>query len=231
MKKSSKQRSDAIYKEKNFYPIEKHYWIENKTICGVDEAGRGCMAGPVVVAAAILKVNTEHKLLIDSKKLSAKELVFMYNWLLDKCIFSVGITSPRMIDKHNIYQATARQMRLTLVHILSKASRPDLIAIDAMPLNLDNTPYQEIEIQSMIQGESKSASIAAASIIAKVTRDMIMARTEKSFPGYGLEKHKGYCTLEHKRNTLTLQPSIIHRDSFLSWINTGNNDEQRSIFC
>ncbi len=129
------------------------------------------------------------------------------------------------------YQATAKHMRLALLHILSNSVRPDLIAIDAMPVNLQNTPYSDIEISSMIQGESKSTSIAAASIIAKVTRDMIMTRMENSFPGYGLNQHKGYCTPNHKKITLTLKPTIIHRKSFLEWLTKDNTHDQQSIFC
>lgn len=230
MKKTPKSRSSATSEHKKLYPLEKHYWKENKIICGVDEAGRGCMAGPVVIAAAILKPNIKHKLLIDSKKLDQKQLQFMYNWLQDKCIFSISIASPRLIDQYNIYQTTAKHMRLALLHLLNKSAHPDLIAIDAMPIHLQNTPYHDIQITSMIQGESKSTSIAAASIIAKVTRDRIMTQTETSFPGYGLEQHKGYCTPLHKQNTLTLKPTIIHRNSYLEWINE-NNDEQQSIFC
>jgi len=232
MKKTRKQRSSATSNKKSsLYPIEQHYWKENKVVCGVDEAGRGCMAGPVVIAAAILKPNTNHKLLIDSKKLTREQLEFMYHWLLDKCIFSISIASPRIIDLHNIYQATAIHMRFGLLHLLHNSARPDIIAIDAMPVNLQNTPYSDIEISSMIQGESKSTSIAAASIIAKVTRDMLMSRIETSFPGYGLDQHKGYCTMTHKKNTVSLKPTIIHRNSYLNWMTKDNVDKQQSIFC
>lgn len=216
--------------EKIIGHLESLHWKENKIICGVDEVGRGCMAGPVVVAAAILNPNTEHKLLKDSKELTKQQLAFMYEWLLDKCIFSISIGSPRIIDSYNIYHATAKQMRLSLLHLLSKSPCPDLIVIDAMPLNLKNTPYQNIKIDSIIKAESQSTTVAAASIIAKVTRDKIMARMEQSFPGYGLEQHKGYCTSLHKQITLSLKPSIIHRTSFLNWM-ADTTHEQKSIFC
>jgi ribonuclease HII len=230
MKKMSKRRSSRPVHDKKLYPLENFYWNENKTICGIDEAGRGCMAGPVVIAAAILKPNTKHELLIDSKKLNPQQLEFMYYWLLDKSIFSISIGSPRVIDQHNIYQTTAKQMRSALLHILEQSPTPDLIAIDAMPLKLDKTPYSNIEIVSMIQGESKSTSIAAASIIAKVTRDKIMVRLEKSFPGYGLAQHKGYCTKLHQQSTLFLKPTIIHRNSYLTGLMGDDSHDQQSIF-
>lgn len=230
MKINSKHRSNRQESNKILYPLEEFYWKKNKIICGVDEAGRGCMAGPVVVASAILKPNTNHEFLIDSKKLSHKQLDFMYNWLLDKGIFCISIASPRIIDQHNIYKTTAKHMRSALLHILEQAQqRPDLIAIDAMPLKLDNTPYSDIEIISMTQGESKSKSIAAASIIAKVTRDKIMTRMENSFPGYGLAQHKGYCTKLHQNSTLSLKPTIMHRISYLNWLTGDDSHEQQSI--
>jgi ribonuclease HII len=121
-------------------------------------------------------------------------------------------------------------MRSALLHLLEQSPKPDLIAIDAMPVKLDKTPYGDIEIISMIQGESKSKTIAAASIIAKVTRDRIMARMEKSFPGYGLAQHKGYCTKLHQENTLTLKPTIIHRNSYLTGLMGDDSHDQQSIF-
>lgn len=229
MKIIPKSRSNRQDDNEMLYPIEKNYWKENKIICGIDEAGRGCMAGPVVIAAAILNPNIDHDYLIDSKKLNLNQLEFMYNWLLDKCIFSVSIASPRIIDKHNIYQTTVKQMRSALLHLFEQSKKPDLIAIDAMPLKLENTPYSEIEIISMTQGESKSKSIAAASIIAKVTRDNIMKRLEKSFPGYGLAQHKGYCTKIHQSSTISLKPTVIHRTSYLTWLNGDDSHGQRSI--
>jgi len=229
MKITPKCRSSRKDNECKNYPLEKNYWKENKIICGIDEAGRGCMAGPVVIAAAILKPNTQHKFLIDSKKLTPDQLLFMYDWLLDKSVFSISIGSPRIIDQHNIYQATAKQMRTALIHLFAKTSKPDLIAIDAMPIKLTNTPYFDIETISLIQGESKSTSIAAASIIAKVTRDRIITRIAESFPGYGLEQHKGYCTKLHQKNTLFLKPTIIHRNSFLTKLIGDTLNEQQSI--
>lgn len=231
MKTYSKRRSgqaDSI--NETLYLLETPIWNQGGFMCGVDEAGRGCLAGPVVIAAAILHPNTKHPLLVDSKTLSPKQLEHMYQWLQDKCRFTVSIASARMIDKYNIYQTTARHMRQALLHLLATTETPMLIAVDAMPLSLKKTPYQNIEMQSIIKGDSKSASIAAASIIAKVTRDRIMARLEHSFPGYGLATHKGYCTKAHQESVVKLRPAVIHRTSFLSWLSKDQTDEQRSIF-
>lgn len=232
MEKSPIHRSGQAAKiNNNLYLLEQAAWQNDFIMYGVDEVGRGCIAGPVVVVAAMLQKNQQHPLLIDSKKLSKPELLLMYEWLQPRSIFSVSIGSARIIDRHNIYQATAQQMRQALLHLLAIAPTPQLIAIDAMPLRLNDTPYSNIPIQSMIQGESKSASIAAASILAKVIRDKIMVRMEQNFPGYGLATHKGYCTKLHQTNIKHLHPTVIHRTSFLSWLNKDTTNEQQTIFC
>jgi len=232
----SKRRSGQAVNMKSsinetLYLLEQPLWNQTLLMCGVDEAGRGCLAGPVVIAAAVLHQNTRHALLVDSKTLSPQELEYMYHWLQDKCEFTVSIASARMIDKHNIYQTTAQHMRQALLNLLTTTTqRPKLIAIDAMPLNLQGTQYEDIEIQSIIKGDSKSASIAAASIIAKVTRDRIMTRLATTFPGYGLAAHKGYCTKMHQETVTALRPTIIHRTSYLSWLHKDQSNEQKSIF-
>lgn len=229
MKNSSKRRSEDAGDN---YSLEKTMWQQGLSLCGVDEAGRGCMAGPVVIAAVILATNTKHELLIDSKKLSPQQLDMMYDWLSTRCIFSISTASARIIDQHNIYQATAQHMKSALLHLLAtNMHNPGMIAIDAMPINLGQTPYAHIPIVSMTQGESKSISIAAASIIAKVTRDRIMQRMQESFPGYGLATHKGYCTKLHQSSVLTLQPSITHRATYLNWLIKDQSHEQQTIFC
>lgn len=232
MKKLSKHRSGQAHSiRETLYKLETPLWNQGDLMCGIDEVGRGCLAGPVVIAAAILNPHTKHPLLVDSKTLSKKNLEYMYNWLQDKCIFTISIASARVIDRHNIYQATAQQMRQALVNLLTIApQRPKLIAVDAMPLNVKATPYDQIEIQSIIKGDAQSATIAAASILAKVTRDRIMARLSTTFPGYGLELHKGYCTKAHQESIIELQPAIIHRTSYLSWMNKDTKNEQGSIF-
>ena len=124
-------------------------------------------------------------------------------------------------------------MKQALLNILVKHSNiaPSLILIDAMPLTLHATPFEKIPIMSFTQGESKSASIAAASIIAKVTRDKIITRMAQTFPNYGLQLHKGYGTALHQQNLIKFKPSILHRETFLKNFLTDKNNEQQSIFC
>ncbi|MCX5924247.1 MAG: ribonuclease HII [Candidatus Dependentiae bacterium] len=213
------------------YKFEQEYWGKSLQISGVDEVGRGCLAGPVVTSAVILSEKVYHPNLIDSKKLSPAKLLQVYQWLINHCTYSIGVSSNRIIDKHNIYQATAMTMKSSLLHLFDKAPKlPSLILVDAMPINLACTPYANIEIQSFTQGESKSASIAAASIIAKVTRDSIIARMGETFPSYGLAKHKGYGTAQHYASLRSNQASIIHRQTFLKNFLTEQHHEQQLLF-
>ena len=213
------------------YKFEQEYWDKSLQVCGMDEVGRGCLAGPIVTCAVILNENVYHPNLIDSKKLSPAQLLKMHSWLMEHCSYNIGISSPRIIDRHNIYQATAKTMKTALLHLFAKTAHlPSLILIDAMPLTLISTPYENIEIQSFTQGESKSASIAAASIIAKVTRDAILKRLHETFPSYGLAQHKGYGTTEHQTALRSHQASIIHRQTFLKNFLTEPHHEQQSLF-
>lgn len=214
------------------YEYEQKFWSENLSICGIDEVGRGCLAGPVVTAAVILQPESYHPLLKDSKLLTQKSMQVVYDWLLGHSIFNVAISGSRIVDKKNIYQATALTMKQALLHLLSKTEQPSLILIDAMFLHMANTPYKDIEQRSLIKGELKSASIAAASIIAKVTRDTILRRMHKSFPGYNLQQHKGYGTAEHRNMLNVHKQSIIHRSTFLKNIALWEKDtyEQATIF-
>lgn len=214
------------------YDLEHAHWTKNLLVCGVDEVGRGCLAGPVITAAAILKPYAQHPKVIDSKKLNKQNLLLAYHWLMENCMYSIAISSQTIIDKHNIYQATKKTMQHALINLLIKeTSKPSLILIDAMPLTLTQTPFDNIPIISLTQGESKSASIAAASIIAKVTRDQILTRLSKTFPNYGFENHKGYGTKQHQNNLSKLNPCILHRETFLKKFLTNKNNEQQSIFC
>ena len=216
----------------NLYNFEHEYWSKNLLICGIDEVGRGCLAGPVVTAAVILHPQVFHPELLDSKKLSNQNLLKIYHWLMNHCTYSTAIGSNMVIDQHNIYKATQCIMKQALLNLLTKQNtQPSLILIDAMPVSLASTPFDQIPIKSFTQGESKSASIAAASIIAKVTRDAIITRMAQSFADYGFENHKGYGTKLHQQNLMKFKPSILHRETFLKKILMDQDNEQQSIFC
>lgn len=214
------------------YEYEQKFWNKNLLICGIDEVGRGCLAGPIVAAAAILHPYQYHPNLIDSKLLKPESRTLVYNWLVQNSTYAIAINSSRIVDTHNIYKATQLTMKQALFHLCAKTSNtPALILIDAMPLLLGNTPYDSIARESLIKGELKSASIAAASIIAKVTRDTIMKRIHQSIPNYNLQQHKGYATENHRFLLKQHQPSIIHRKSFLkNFIQKKALYEQTSFF-
>ena len=176
-------------------------------VAGVDEAGRGPLAGPVVVAAVILPLGLYLPKLNDSKKLSAKVRDELYAEIMEKALaVGTGIVDEKTIDRINIYQATINGMYDA---IFSLKPQPQQVLIDAVPL--DNLPMPSI---SMIKGDAKSASIAAASIIAKVTRDRMMDLYDKQYPVYGFAQHKGYGTAQHVAAIRQYGPCPIHRCSF-----------------
>ena len=135
---------------KNFY--ENSAWEAQKLVCGIDEVGRGCLAGPVVTAAVILPSGTSYRLLKDSKLMSEAERLQAYKWITLKCRYSIGITHNRLIDQHNIWQATRIAMKKALINLLASGPLPAAILIDAMPLELDDTGYRNIPIYSFTQG-------------------------------------------------------------------------------
>ena len=160
-----------------------------KYIAGVDEVGRGPLFGPVVAAAVILKKGYNLKGLTDSKKLSEKKRNEFYEIIKkDAVAIGIGIIDEKKIDEVNIYEATKLAMKEAINNLKVK---PEHILIDAMPLELD------ISTTSIIKGDSKSESIAAASVIAKVTRDSMMYEMDKKYPLYGFGSHKGYPTKKH----------------------------------
>lgn len=160
-----------------------------KFIAGVDEVGRGPLFGPVVAAAVILKKGYNLKGLTDSKKLSEKKRNEFYEIIKkDAVAIGIGIIDEKKIDEVNIYEATKLAMKEAINNLKVK---PEHILIDAMPLELD------IPTTSIIKGDSKSESIAAASVIAKVTRDSMMYEMDKKYPLYGFGSHKGYPTKKH----------------------------------
>lgn len=169
---------------------EKELYKKNiSLIAGVDEVGRGPLVGPVVAAAVILPKNYELLGLTDSKKLSEKKRNAFYEILqTDAIAIGVGVISAKIIDEVNIYEASKLAMKEALSNLKIK---PEYVLIDAMPLDLD------VDSTSIIHGDALSLSIAAASVIAKVTRDKMMYDLDKIHPEYGFAKHKGYPTKQH----------------------------------
>ena len=176
--------------------------------CGIDEAGRGPLAGPVVAAACILDPEKPIYGLDDSKKLSPKKRDQLYDEIMAKAkCFCVIRVEPKEIDEVNILNATKNAMRACVKGL---AIKPDVLLIDAV--NLEGTG---IPVKPIIKGDAKSNSIAAASILAKVSRDRIMEEYDKEYPGYGFAQHKGYGTAAHYAAIHELGISPIHRLSFL----------------
>ena len=178
-------------------------------ICGIDEAGRGPLAGPVVAGAVILPKDCEILYLNDSKKLSAKKREALYDEIMEKAIATgIGMASPARIDEINILQATYEAMRLAIAQL---GVVPDVLLNDAV--TIPQVAYPQVPI---IKGDAKSVSIAAASILAKVTRDRLMIQYDEILPGYGFGQNKGYGSKEHIQALKELGPTPIHRQSFIT---------------
>lgn len=171
--------------------LEKEYYSEKvKVIVGVDEAGRGPLCGPVVAAACILPKDYHNEHINDSKKLTEKKREIAYQEIInDALTYGVGIVDAKRIDEINIYQATKEAMSKAINQINISY---DLILTDAMKLE-----NQKVEVVPIIKGDAKAESIAAASIIAKVTRDHMLKEMDKKYPQYGFISHKGYGTKKH----------------------------------
>lgn len=178
-----------------------------KYIAGCDEVGRGPLAGPVVCAAVILDPNNPIEGLNDSKKLSEKKRETLDLEIKEKALaYKIVYIYPEEIDKINIYQASKKGMLIAVNELETKA---EFVLSDAMPLNELNVPHT-----SIIKGDSKSATIAAASIIAKVSRDSYMLDISKTYPNYGFERHKGYPTKFHLNALKEFGVTDIHRKSY-----------------
>lgn len=177
-------------------------------ICGIDEVGRGPLAGPVVACAVILPKDCRILYVNDSKQLSAKKREELYEEILAKAIsVGIGMASPQRIDEINILQATYEAMR----EAISKLSvKPDLLLNDAV--TIPDVPIKQVPI---IKGDAKSISIAAASIVAKVTRDRLMEEYDTVLPGYGFASNKGYGSSEHIAALKEIGATPIHRQSFI----------------
>ncbi|MBU4128512.1 ribonuclease HII [bacterium] len=176
-------------------------------IAGVDEVGRGSLAGPVVACALILPTKCRIPGLNDSKKLTPKKREELYPLIKRKALaIGLGRVGERKIDGINILKATHLAMKRAISHL---GTRPDLLLVDGFKI-----PGVEIPQEAIIRGDEKSASIAAASIIAKVTRDRLMVRCHKRHPEYGFHRHKGYGTERHIKALKRNGPSRIHRRTF-----------------
>lgn len=176
----------------DLYEYENKLYAQNiEYIGGVDEVGRGPLIGPVVAACVVLPKDFVLEGLTDSKKLSEKKRNLFYSYILEHAIsYGIGIIGPEKIDEVNIYEASKLAM-LEAIKSVRKEIDLEHVLIDAMPLDLD------IETTSIIKGDAKSISIAAASVVAKVTRDKMMYELDKKYPEYGFGKHKGYPTKFH----------------------------------
>ena len=195
--------------EVNLWEIEKT-WADRgfHAICGIDEAGRGPLAGPVCAAAVILPEGLEIPGLNDSKKLTDKKRRELFPIIEEQALaYGIGWASQEEIDDINILQATFLAMSRAVEQL---NIRPDLALVDG-----NRAPTLDLPVETVVKGDSLSASIAAASVLAKVSRDDVMLRMAEEYPGYGFEVHKGYGTKAHYEALRTFGPSPIHRRTFL----------------
>ncbi len=183
-----------------------HYsnWVE----AGCDEAGRGCLAGPVVAAAVILNKDKDYPELNDSKQLTEKKRMLLRELVMQEALsYGIGVVSPQEIDKINILNASFLAMHRALDQL---KLQPELLLIDGNRFN----PYKKVKHVCIVGGDAKYQSIAAASILAKTTRDMMMQEYDKQYPQYNWKKNKGYPTLEHKQAIADYGTTPLHRMTF-----------------
>ncbi|MCM1258044.1 MAG: ribonuclease HII [Roseburia sp.] len=202
---------EKLEKEKERMQVLRFYekkYADRKFICGIDEAGRGPLAGPVVAGAVILPKDCEILYINDSKQLSPKKREELFDVIMEQALaVGVGMTSPQRIDEINILQATYEAMREAIQNL---GVTPDILLNDAVRI-----PEVAIEQVPIIKGDAKSISIGAASIIAKVTRDRLMLEYHKLMPEYRFSSNKGYGSKEHIEAIKAYGPSPIHRKSFI----------------
>lgn len=205
------KRQAKLEKERERIETMKVYEREYEThgwVCGIDEVGRGPLCGPVVAGAVILPKDCQILYLNDSKKLSEKKREELYDVIMEQAIaVGIGMASPERIDEINILQATYEAMRQAISELKVK---PAVLLNDAVTI-----PQVEIPQIPIIKGDAKSVSIAAASIIAKVTRDRMMVEYDRLYPGYDLASNKGYGTKTHMEALRTIGPCEIHRRTFI----------------
>lgn len=199
--------------DKNHF--EEYYWNQSLPVCGIDEAGRGCLAGPVVAAAVILPRGVAPDFLKDSKIMSSKQREEAALWIKQNAVYGIGIVHHRFIDAHNILNASKEAMKRAFFN-LSVMEKPQSALIDAIPLSLYFEASSPLTVHYFPHGEEKSSSIAAASIIAKVARDEIMTHINQSFPLYQFSAHKGYATEKHRAAIKSHEACLIHRTTYLT---------------
>lgn len=198
----------------NLKKYEENLYNEGlKYICGIDEAGRGPLAGPVVIGAVVMPRESKLEFMNDSKKVTAKRRDILYDEIVSSAIaYGVGIISQEEIDEINILNATKKGLHVALGQVIEKLNtKPDIVLVDA----LREIDTYGITYESIIKGDATCYSISAASIIAKVTRDRIMEEWDKIYPMYGFSKHKGYGTKAHIEAIKQYGPCPLHRKSFI----------------
>lgn len=209
-KKYQKKLDDAAREDERLEKMlefEKKYAMYHAT-CGIDEAGRGPLAGPVVAGAVILPKDCRIRYLNDSKQLTEKRRELLYDEIMEKAVAAgVGMASPARIDEINILQATYEAMRQA---VGSLKIQPDILLNDAVTI-----PHLAVRQVAIVKGDARSLSIAAASVIAKVTRDRLMLEYDRLMPQYGFASHKGYGSAAHIEAIKKYGPSPIHRATFI----------------
>ncbi len=208
---SAKKRIIALEEEKQrIYELQRYEreYADFDYICGIDEVGRGPVAGPVVACAVILPKDCDILYINDSKKLSEKKREELYEVITSKAIaWGIGMVSPQRIDEINILQATYEAMREAISNLKVK---PDILLNDAVTIH-----GVDIKQVPIIKGDAKSISIGAASIVAKVTRDRMMVEYDKEYPGYDFAGNKGYESKKHAQGLREIGPCPIHRRTFI----------------
>ncbi len=211
MKEKEEERLNNLKKyEENLYNQGIKY------ICGIDEAGRGPLAGSVVVGAVVMPRSSKLEFMNDSKKVTPKRRDALYEQITNTALaYGVGIVSQEEIDEINILNATKKGLHLALGQVIEKLeSKPDIVIVDA----LREIDTYGIIYESIIKGDATCYSISAASIIAKVTRDRIMEEWDKVYPMYGFSNHKGYGTAKHIQAIKEYGPCPLHRKTFIKGI-------------
>lgn len=207
-KKLAQLEAEYVRSEKMLAFEHKYYAMGSRYICGIDEVGRGPLAGPVVACAVILPEDEMILHLNDSKQVPRKKREILYDIIREKAVaYGIGVVSEKRIDEINILQATYEAMRMAIANL---KVQPDLLLNDAVRI-----PEVDIKQVPIIKGDTLSASIAAASIVAKVTRDRMMVEYDKVYPGYDFASNMGYGSAKHYEGLDMLGPCEIHRRTYI----------------